>query len=265
LAGRTLFKRSREQGEDNMPDAGEVLARTLFPVSNLFNWSKGQPSVYTPPTTSASQVGGGGYTFDPNAPLSSLLSGAGQSQKNYEEGFFARKKPSDLLQYQSGILGRLGIQNTDIGTSMLGVPLDYWQNLLKTPTRQGLLEETAPAVSSVVGQYSTGKKSLTQLPRGGGTSATLANLPFQESGAITGLLEQQLEKKLNVIQPMAAEAITGIANSLSSMGLSELGLSSQSLATLIGKELAKSGQSAQALGEAGKGVGEIIAALLMAA
>lgn len=220
---------------------------------------RGKPSVYTPGTSPASQVQG----YDPNAPLSSLLAGAGQNQNTFGAGLYARKAPDTKLQYLSDILNQLGIQNTNIGTAMLGKPLDYWQNLLKPPTRTGLLEQEAPVVSSVIGQYSTGKKALGQQARGGGTAATAANLPFEESGQITNLLQQQLSQQLNVLQPEAAKAITGIADTLSSLGLSELGLSSQDLQTLLTGKIASSGQSAQALGQAGQGVGELISMLLM--
>lgn len=193
-------------------------------------------------------LGPDGQPIDPNAPFSEQL--------------YARKKPTQKLQFMSDTLGIQGENTIDQGTSLLGKPLDYWQKLLEPPTRTSLLEQQAPVVSSVVGQYSTGRKSLAQAPRGGGTNAVAANLPFEESGAITDLLEKQLSQNLNVLQPEAANAITGIAGVLSSLGLSELGISSQDLQALIGAKLVQSGQNTAAAGQAGQGIGAIIASLI---
>ena len=154
---------------------------------------------------------------------------------------------SSKLQYLADILGIQGTKTLGAGTEMLATPLDYWQNLLKTPTRTSLLERTAPAVSSVVGQYSTGKKALTQLPRGGGTSAVAAELPFQQAGEVTGLLSNELKQQLDVLQPMAAEQISAIGKFIDTLGLSELGLTSESLATLIRGDLTKRGQDLSAV------------------
>jgi hypothetical protein len=125
----------------------------------------------------------------------------------------------------------------------LGTPLNYWQNLLQAPTKTSLTEQEGPAISSVVGQYSTGKKALANAPRGGGTTATAAELPFQEGGAITNLLQQQLQEYLNVLQPEAAQAITGIGQNLANLGLSEQQLGSQDLSALLSYNLGKRGQN----------------------
>jgi hypothetical protein len=146
--------------------------------------------------------------------------------------------------------------------SLLGQPLDYWQKQLVPPTKQRLTEEAAPAIASVVGQYSTGKKALAQQPRGGGTSAVSAELPFQEAGTITGLIEQRLSQYTDVLQPQAANAITSIAETLSALGLSELGLSSQDLIAQMTADLTKRGQNMQALGSLGQGIGTIISSLI---
>lgn len=193
-------------------------------------------------------LGPDGQPIDPNAP--------------YADQLYARKNPNQKLQYNSDILGIQGQKDIGTGTSLLGKPTDYWNKVLEPPTRTGLLEQEAPVVSSVVGQYSTGRKALAQAPRGGGTNSISANLPFEESGAITGLLQNRLSDVLNTLQPEAANALTGIAGILSSLGLSEMGLSQQDLQALIGAKIAQSGQNTAAAGEAGKGIGAIIAALI---
>lgn len=193
-----------------------------------------------------------------DAPLSTLLPEAPGVQPN----IWGNTKATPQLNFQAQSLNKAGAETIGAGTSLLGKPLDYWQKLLQPPTRTSLAEQQGPAIASVVGQYSTGKKALAQQPRGGGTSATAAELPFQEAGAITGLLEQQLAQTLNVLQPEAAKAISGIAETLSSLGFAELGLGSQDVTTLLSAEITKRGQNMQALGGLGKGLGEIISTLI---
>jgi hypothetical protein len=207
------------------------------------------PITTLPPTTGS------------NAALSTLLP---KPPTSYANTTTPGVSSSSKLQYAADILGTEGTKTLGAGTSLLGKPLDYWQNLLKAPTRTSLLEQQAPAVSSVIGQYSTGRKAVSQQPRGGGTAATMANLPFQESGAITGLLENQLSQTLNVLQPEAAQAITQIGQTLDQLGLSEMGLNTQGLLGLISAEVAKGGQTAGLLGDLGKGVGQVISAAIMA-
>lgn len=200
-------------------------------------------------------------TTDPNAPLSTLLPSAPTQYANTTKpGTAAPAK----LGYLADIMGTESTKNLQAGTSLLEKPLDYWEKILKPPTRGELLEQTAPAVSSVIGQYATGRKALGQLPRGGGATAGLANLPFQEAGDITKLLEDQLAQRLNVLQPEAAQAITGISTLLSSLGLEEAGLSAQTLQATISAAMERGKQNAAALGGLGKAIGTIAGAMLIA-
>jgi len=203
-----------------------------------------------------------GTGTDPNAPLSSLLPKAPAS---YKPTVTPGVDSSSKLQYQADIMGLAAPEAIGAGTSLLGTSLDYWQKLLQPPTRQSLLERQGPAVSSVVGQYSTGKQALERLPRGGGTSATLANLPFQEAGDITGLIEGELSRYQNVLQPAAAQAVTGISELLSNLGLAEMGLSSKDLSSLIAGQLQKDEQNSKKLAGLGKGLGILAAGMITAA
>ena len=196
-----------------------------------------------------------------NAPLSTLL----PQTQGYGIGTGATGNgPETNLGKSASTLAAGGGNAITTGTSLLANPLDYWQKLLQPPTKQSLTEQQGPAISSVIGQYSTGKKALANAPRGGGTTATAAELPFQESGAITGLLEQQLNTDVNQLQPEAAAAITGIAQSLSQLGLSELGISSQDLQALMANATQQRAQDAAGLGGLGAGIGKIISGLIMA-
>jgi hypothetical protein len=202
------------------------------------------------------------------APLSSLLPKAttGYGTTNNASSFGSTLAPgqsnTSRLMSEAATLGGQGSDTVASGTSLLASPLDYWQKLLKPPTRTSLAEQQGPAIASVVGQYSTGKKALANQPRGGGTSATAAELPFQESGAITGLLEQQLQQYTNVLGPEAATAIGGISQMLSSLGLGELDLSSKDLSSLVQADLTKSAQKGNMLASLGKGIGTIAAVAL---
>lgn len=204
----------------------------------------------------------GGWTNPlSTAPLSTLLPSA---PTPYSNTTTPGTNPNSKLQYGADILGTQGTKTLGAGTKLLATPLNYWQNLLKAPTRTSLLEQQAPAVSSVIGQYSTGRKALSEQPRGGGTAAVAANLPFQESGQITGLLENQLSQDVNVLQPEAAQAVTQIGETLDQLGLSELGINTQSLMGLITAGLQKSGQTSGLLGSLGQGAGQIVSAAIMA-
>ena len=218
-------------------------------------------------------------TVNPNAPLSTLLPQAGSipGTTNYAGTLQPGVSSSSKQQYLTDILGTSGTQALtsggnimQSGINLLGKPLDYWQNLLKTPTRQSILERTGPAVSSVVSQYDVGKRQVSQQPRGGGTSATLANLPFQESGAVTGLLENELKQVQDVLQPEAAKGITGIAEDvtgfgqyLQTLGLSEASLAESGLSDLVWQSFQRQRQNFAIWQDIGKAIGGLIAPLLL--
>ena len=201
----------------------------------------------------------GGNNVNPDAPLSTLLPGPGAQNPNTPG-----TSSSSNLQFESNALGTTGTSTTGAGVNLQSQPLNYWQQLLKAPTLTSLTQQQGPAISSVIGQYSTGKKALANAPRGGGTTETAAELPFQESGAITGLLENQLQTDLTQLQPEAAQAISGIGQALSSLGLSELGISSQDLQALVSANLTQEQITAGGFSAVGKGIGSIISSLITA-
>lgn len=182
----------------------------------------------------------GATGIDPNAPLSTLLPSPAQS---YSGTVVPGVSSKSKQQYLADILNTSGTNTIGAGTSLLGKPLDYYANLLKPPTRESLTEQQGPAISSVIGQYETGKKAVSQQPRGGGTAATLANLPFEESGAITGLLENALTNYLNVLQPQGAAGITNIAGLLANLGTTETGQGANTLQNLEANAVARSAQN----------------------
>ena len=202
------------------------------------------------PVSGTAPPGGGGSLSSllPNAPAQNPDKPGTSSQSNTE--------------FLANALETTGSKTIGAGVSLLGQPLDYWQKLLQKPTKASLTEQEGPAISSVVGRYSTGKKALASAPRGGGTSATAAELPFQEAGSITGLLQDQLSKTLNVLQPEAASAISSIASTLSGLGLEELGISSQDLQALMQYNLTHRAQNMGALESLGSGIGSIIGGLI---
>lgn len=194
-----------------------------------------------------------GYPPSGGGPLSGLLPPA-PAQNPDTPGTSSESN----TEFQANSLNTTGALTIGSGTSLLGQPLDYWQKLLQPPTKTSLTEQEGPAISSVVGQYSTGKKALASAPRGGGTSATAAELPFQEGGAITGLLQNQLSNTLNTLQPEAANAISSIASTLSNLGLGELGLSAQDLSSLLNYATQRREQNIQT----GLGIGQLLGGLI---
>src|SRR5207245_2627957 len=82
--------------------------------------------------------------------------------------------------------------------------------------RQEMLQAVAPEVNAIRGQGATGRRALSQFaPRGGGTTAALAEEPFRESGQITNLL--------NTVRPEAAKGLTQLGALLGNLGVSEIG------------------------------------------
>lgn len=122
---------------------------------------------------------------------------------------------------------------------------------LVSGNRQSSLEAAAPEVNSILSQYDTAKKSLSEFaPRGGGTNSKMADLPFQESGAITNLI--------------SGERGTAASN-LAGLGVSEGGLASSLLprdtgagASLLNYALSNKAQQGEMWGNIGTSIGTIL-------
>ena len=143
---------------------------------------------------------------------------------------------------QAGKLGRMG-------TGALGQTQNYLNSLLGGG--QPAMEAAAPEVNTILSQYDTAKKSLSEFaPRGGGTNARMADLPFQESGAITNLLAGERGQA---------------AQSLASLGLGEGSLASSLLprdsgagSSLLNYALGNKAQQGAMWGGVGTSIGTLL-------
>lgn len=135
----------------------------------------------------------------------------------------------------------------------LGTAQNYLQSLVGGG-KTAAMDAAAPEVNTILSQYDTAKKNLSQFaPRGGGTNSQLANLPFQESGAITNLLGSER---------------SNAAQLLSSLGLGEGGLGSSLLprdsgagSSLLNYGLQNQEQQGQMFGQVGTSLGTLLGTL----
>lgn len=187
----------------------------------------------------AGSIGGALLSSHKSSSTQGALSGLGDLLKTQVQGGQAGLKAAEPLLASSG--------------GALGTAQDYLQSLLGGG--QSAMEAAAPEINTILSQYDTAKRSLSQFaPRGGGTNATLAELPFKESGAITNLL---------------AGERGGAARSLASLGLGEAGTASSLLprpsgagSSLLQYGLGEQRQQGQMFGQAGSAVGSLLGTLL---
>lgn len=141
---------------------------------------------------------------------------APQDTGAFQQGLYGRKDPRRKEQFLGDIYSSEGLSALQRGGKLLEQPINYFSKLL-SGDRQSMLSAVAPEVNSIVGQYDTAKRAAAQFsPRGGGRIQQLENLPYQQQGQITGLLEQ--------VRPEAAQALTKISGMLQQLGIDESAL-----------------------------------------
>jgi hypothetical protein len=130
-----------------------------------------------------------------------------------QAGVWTRRDPRRGSQFLGDVMTSRGLGELGAAEKVLQGPLDFFSKLL-SGDRQSAMEAEAPAVNSILSQYDSAKRAVSQFaPRGGGTASTLAQAPFKASDAITNLLAS--------VRPEAAQALTQISGLLSSLGLDE--------------------------------------------
>lgn len=188
---------------------------------------------------------------------SNLLTSTGYFQppnQDFANQLFGRKSGQAQQLYLADVLAQLGIGNLSAGAQTLQQPLNYYSGIL-SGDRQQALETVAPEVNTILGQYDTAKKAVSEYaPRGGGTATTMANAPYALSGQITNLL--------NTVRPQAAQATTGIGQFLDTLGTTQTGQSEGLINANVLAQLAKTGQQSQYAGLLGGALGGILPSLL---
>lgn len=135
----------------------------------------------------------------------------------------------------------------------LGTAQNFLQSLVGGG-RTSAMQAAAPEVNTILSQYDTAKKSLSQFaPRGGGTNAQLANLPFQESGAVTNLLAGE--------RSQAAQALGSLGLGEGQLGSSLLPRDTGAGSTLLNYALQNKAQEGAMFGDVGTSLGTLFGTL----
>jgi len=88
-------------------------------------------------------------------------------------------------------------------TSDLAGPTDYYNKLL-SGNQAEMMSAEAPEISQITGQLNQQKQNISKFtPQGGGQTATLSQLPFQQEAQVTNLLQQA--------RPAAAQGLEQLA------------------------------------------------------
>ncbi len=136
----------------------------------------------------------------------------------------------------------------------LAGPLDFWKTILGGD-RQEMLSALAPEVNTIVSQYDTARRNITNLaPRGGGRSAIQAESRFEEANVIQRLLQESRRR--------AATEVSAIGGQLTALGAAELGAATGTTTNLINSLLAKREQDIGTSSSIGAGIGDILGQII---
>lgn len=146
--------------------------------------------------------------------------------------------------------GEFASQLIPQSTKALGSAQNFWQSILNG-NQQNTAIELAPTVNNIRSQSRQAEKSALEfLPRGGGQTETLSEIPYQRANAVTG-----------AITNLAAQA----PNELAQIGLAEGGLadsalnsSTSSAASGLNFLQASSAQAQQTGSSIGSGIGSLL-------
>lgn len=117
--------------------------------------------------------------------------------------------------------------------------------------RTAAMQAAAPQVNSILSQYDTAKKSISEFsPRGGGTNSQLANMPFQESGAITNLLAGE--------RTNASQSLANLGGTEGALASSLLPRDSGAGSSLLNYALGNKAQQGQMWGSIGTSLGTLL-------
>jgi hypothetical protein len=132
-------------------------------------------------------TGGGSANVGPQSPT---------FQREQQLGDLSKEAAFDTLMPESQSL----LQGAE---STLAGPTNYYNQLL-SGNRAEMSAAEAPEINQITGQMQQQKQNISKFtPEGGGQTSLLSQLPFQQEGQVTNLLQQA--------RPGAAQALTGIA------------------------------------------------------
>lgn len=143
---------------------------------------------------------------------------------------------NQLGQLQTGATeaaGQLRTAGTGLvsgGQETMRAPVDYWSKILRGD-RGAVLSAVAPEVRQIETGYEGARRGLELMPRGGGRSALMSQLPFEQQRDVSTLIQGA--------RPVAAQALLGAGQGQQQIGAGLLSSSAQQLqaATQAGREL----------------------------
>ena len=139
------------------------------------------------------------------------------------------------------------------GTSDITSAGNFFQSLA-SGNMQEIMQTLQPSISSISSQYDTGRQAAEEFaPRGGGRGAALEELPFQEAGQISSLVQGA--------QQTGATGEANIGAMLSDLGLGELGTGTTVAANTVGQLQNQQQISNSAGASSGAAIGGLVALL----
>jgi len=128
-----------------------------------------------------------------------------------------------------------GTEDVASSRKALDPALGYYGKLL-SGDRGAAMEAVAPEVGTILGQYDTARKAVSQnAPMGGGRTRALASLPFQKLGAVQNLLFGARRD--------AAEKSASLGLNLGQQATSRLGAGLNAYDSMLGRQLSAAGVS----------------------
>lgn len=153
-------------------------------------------------------------------------------------------RPTSQQRQVTGQLSQLGQSATEAanqlrttgtglvnqGTQTLRQPIDYWSKILRGD--QGAVTSAlSPEISRINSGYEAGRRQLEMMPRGGGRSELLSQLPFQQARDVQTLTQQA--------RPLAAQQLFGAGTQQQQTGSNLMtgSVNQINAATQVGREL----------------------------
>jgi hypothetical protein len=171
--------------------------------------------------------------------------------------FPAGPTSSDILRQGINLVGGQGVNLSNLGNLLLGTgvgtlqqPFDFYSKLLSgDPTT--MTQALAPTASTISQLYQPLITNAQQnLPRGGFSAATAAELPFAEAG--------QIGNAALALQPQAASALEQLGLDVSKLGLGEQAAGQQGIQDIIQAALGKMGVTTSITANLGNILGALI-------
>lgn len=158
-------------------------------------------------------------------------------------GFAAGINSSDILRQGINLAGGQGVNLANLGNTILGTgigtlqaPVDFYSKLLSGDPAT-MTSALAPTASAIEAQYQPLiSNAQMNMPRGGFSASTAAELPFTIAG--------EVGKTAETLQPAAASALSQLGLDVSQLGATEQRLGQSGIQAILNAALGKMGATA---------------------